>query len=65
LNLDDRNETRTATFSFMDRIFLAIIVSGLLLAAASTSLLVLSDGGSSTVSVKTPAAALLKERLRP
>jgi hypothetical protein len=35
----------------MDRIFLAMIVSGVLLAAASTSLLVLSSGTAEPVSL--------------
>lgn len=46
----------------MERVFLAMIVSGLLLAAASTSLLVLSHGGATTVSVNLPAT--LPEKLR-
>jgi hypothetical protein len=48
----------------MERIFLAIIVSGLLLAAVSTTLLVLSSGGTTTVSVNVPVPGPLPEKPR-
>jgi hypothetical protein len=48
----------------MDRVFLAIIVSGLLLAAISTSLLVFSNGGGTTVSVNVPAQTAPEARPR-
>jgi hypothetical protein len=52
-----RNETRRATFSSMERVFLAVIVSGLLLAAASVSLLVATSGGNTVAELKLPPAA--------
>ena len=48
------------TFSRMDRFFLALMVSGLLLAAAAVSLLVASSGSESTVSLTTIPAAPVK-----
>jgi hypothetical protein len=38
----------------MDRIFLAVIASGLLLAAASVSLLVATSGGNTVAELKVP-----------
>jgi hypothetical protein len=41
----------------MERIFLALIVSGLLLAAASVSLLVATSGGNNVAELKLPPTA--------
>lgn len=49
----------------MDRVFLAIIVSGLLLAAASMSLLVATGGGSRVAELKVPVSDLATQRARP
>ena len=49
----------------MDRIFLAIIVSGLLLAATSMSLLVATDGAMTVAELKVPPSALTAQRVRP
>jgi hypothetical protein len=48
-----------ATFSLMDRLFLAMIVSGLLLAAVATSLLVATGGGNTVAVVNPPPAPIL------
>jgi hypothetical protein len=42
------------TFSRMDRFFLAVMVSGLLLAAVAVSLFVATSGGDHTVTVMSP-----------
>jgi hypothetical protein len=49
----------------MDRVFLAIIVSGVLLIAVSTSLFVLLNGGATTVSVNMSRAIMPTERTAP
>jgi len=53
----------------MERIFLAVIVSGLLLAAASVSLLVATSGGKSVAELKVPvppvAATAPAEKVGP
>jgi hypothetical protein len=43
----------------MDRLFLAIIVSGLLLAAVATSLFVATGGGNTVAVVNAPPAPIL------
>jgi hypothetical protein len=43
----------------MDRLFLAIIVSGLLLAGVATSLLVATGGGNTVAVVNAPPAPIL------
>jgi hypothetical protein len=48
----------------MDRVFLAIIVSGLLLAATSMSLLVATGGGTTVAELKVPPSAWT-QRVRP
>lgn len=48
----------------MDRIFLAVIVSGVLLAATSMSLLVATDGGT-TVAALNPPSASTAQTIRP
>lgn len=48
----------------MDRIFLAVIGSGLLLAATSMSLLVATGGGTTVAELKVPPA-LTAQRIRP
>jgi hypothetical protein len=49
----------------MDRIFLAIIVSGLLLAATSVSMLVATGGGTTVAELKVPPAANVLGHVRP
>jgi hypothetical protein len=50
----------------MDRIFLAIIVSGVLLIAVSTCLFVLSSGDANTVSVNVPSVpSIPAQKLKP
>ena len=49
----------------MDRIFLAVIGSGLLLAATSMSLLVATGGGTTVAELKVPPPALTAQRIRP
>jgi len=49
----------------MDRIFLAVIVSGLLLAATSMSLLVATGGGTTVAELKVPPTAILVSSIRP
>jgi hypothetical protein len=48
----------------MDRIFLAVIVSGVLLAATSMSLLVVTGGGT-TVAALNPPSAMAAQTIRP
>ena len=48
----------------MDRVFLAVIVSGLLLAATSMSLLVATDGAMTVAELKVPPSAMT-ESVRP
>jgi hypothetical protein len=48
----------------MDRFFLAVIVSGVLLAATSMSLLVVTGGGT-TVAALNPASATTAQNIRP
>jgi hypothetical protein len=48
----------------MERIFLAIIVSGLLLAAMSMSLLVATGGGTTVAELKVPPTALAAQRVK-
>jgi len=47
------------TFYRMDRLFLAVIVSGLLLAAVATSLFVATGGGSSVAELSVPPTPIL------
>jgi len=49
----------------MERIFLAVIVSGLLLAATSMSLLVATDGAMTVAELKVPPPALTAKSVRP
>ena len=49
----------------MDRVFLAVIVSGVLLAATSMSLLVATDGAMTVAELKVPPSALTAQRVRP
>jgi hypothetical protein len=50
----------------MDRLFLAIIVSGLLLAAVATSLFVATGGGNTVAVVNAPPAPIIPtEKMRP
>jgi hypothetical protein len=49
----------------MDRIFLAVIVSGLLLAATSMSLLVATGGGTMVAELKEPPPAVAISSMRP
>ena len=49
----------------MERIFLAIIVSGLLLAATSMSLLVATDGAMTVAELKVPPSATVLASVRP
>ena len=49
----------------MDRIFLAIIVSGVLLAATSMSLLVATDGAMTVAELKVPPPASVLASVRP
>jgi hypothetical protein len=48
----------------MDRVFLAVIVSGVLLAATSMSLLV-ATGGGTTVAALNPPSATTARNVRP
>ena len=59
--LDAQPGTRPAraTFSCMDRLFLAIIVSGLLLAGVATSLLVATRGGNTVAVVNEPPVSIM------
>jgi hypothetical protein len=49
----------------MDRIFLAVMVSGLLLAATSMSLLVATGGGITVAALKVPPPAVSISSMRP
>jgi hypothetical protein len=49
----------------MERIFLAIIVSGLLLAATSMSLLVATGGGTTVAELRVPPSATVLASVRP
>jgi hypothetical protein len=49
----------------MDRIFLAVIVSGLLLAATSMSLLVATGGGTTVAELKVSPPAVSISSMRP
>jgi hypothetical protein len=49
----------------MDRVFLALIVSGLLLAATSMSLLVATGGGTTVAELKVPLSANALVDVRP
>jgi hypothetical protein len=49
----------------MDRVFLAIIVSGLLLAATSMSLLVATGGGTTVAELNVPPPAVAISSMRP
>jgi hypothetical protein len=49
----------------MDRVFLAIIVSGLLLAATSMSLLVATGGGTMVAELNVPPPAVAISSMRP
>jgi hypothetical protein len=49
----------------MDRIFLAVIVSGLLLAATSMSLLAATGGGTMVAALKVPPPAVSISSMRP
>jgi hypothetical protein len=49
----------------MERIFLAVIVSGLLLAATSMSLLVVTGGGTTVAALKVPPTAVAISSMRP
>jgi hypothetical protein len=49
----------------MDRVFLAVIVSGLLLAATSMSLLVVTGGGTTVAELKAPQSANVLGNVRP
>ena len=49
----------------MDRVFLAVIVSGLLLAATSMSLLVATGGGTTVAELKVPSSAVAISSMRP
>jgi hypothetical protein len=49
----------------MDRIFLAVIVSGVLLAATSMSLLVATGGGTTVAELKLPPSPLPTAYVRP
>ncbi len=49
----------------MERIFLAVIVSGLLLAATSMSLLVATDGATTVAELKVPPQAVAASSMRP
>ena len=54
------------TFPRMDRLFLAMIISGLLLAAVATSLFVATSGGNTVAVVSPPPAPILPaEKSRP
>jgi|SRR5689334_15198834 hypothetical protein len=66
-NLGRGAGTRSAglTFSWMDRLFLAIIVSGVLLACTSMSLLVVTGGGNTVAELKVPPPSLAAQVVRP
>jgi len=49
----------------MDRVFLAVIVSGVLLAATSMSLLVVTGGGTTVAALQVPPEAVLVSSIRP
>ena len=49
----------------MDRVFLAVIVSGLLLAATSMSLLVATDGAMTVAELNVPPSAMTAKSVRP
>ena len=49
----------------MERIFLAMIVSGLLLAATSMSLLVATGGGTTVAALNVPPSGLTAQHVRP
>ena len=49
----------------MDRVFLAVIISGLLLAATSTSLLVATGGGTTVAELKVTPSANVLTSVRP
>ena len=49
----------------MDRVFLAVIVSGVLLAATSISLLVATDGAMTVAELKVPPSATVLASVRP
>ena len=49
----------------MDRVFLAVIASGLLLAATSMSLLVATGGGTTVAELNVPPTAVLVSSIRP
>ena len=49
----------------MDRVFLAVIVSGVLLAATSMSLLVATDGGTTVAALNAPPSGTTAQNIRP
>jgi hypothetical protein len=49
----------------MDRVFLAVIVSGVLLAATSMSLLVATGGGTTVAELNVPQSAKVLASVRP
>jgi hypothetical protein len=49
----------------MERIFLAVIVSGVLLAATSMSLLVATGGGTTVAALNVPPSANVLSSVRP
>jgi hypothetical protein len=49
----------------MDRIFLAVTVSGVLLAATSMSLFVATGGGMTVAELQVPSSATLQTNVRP
>lgn len=49
----------------MDRIFLAVIVSGVLLAATSMSLLVATGGGVTVAELRVPSSAVAASSIGP
>jgi len=49
----------------MERVFLAVIVSGLLLAAVSVSLIVATSGDTSVAGLKLPSPASTAEKVSP
>ena len=49
----------------MDRIFLAVIASGVLLAATSMSLLVATGGGTTVAALNVPPSASTAQNIRP
>jgi hypothetical protein len=54
-----------ATFTDMDRVFLAIIISGLLLAATSMSLLVATGGRTTVAELNVPPSGLSGQKAWP